>query len=59
MDNMDKKAQLKLPKKKKKKQLLNYLASWCFVLQWQLKAAFLFVFQCLHSKNGGVCMQLL
>lgn len=34
MDNMDKKAQLKLPKKKKKRQLLLYLASGCFVLQY-------------------------
>lgn len=63
MDNMDKKAQLKLPNffflNGNSCMILLLDALFCNIIKFFLKVAFLFVFQCLHSKNGNVCMQLL
>lgn len=58
---MDKKAQLKLPKKKGNSCIILLLdALFCNINRFFfLKAAFLFVFQYFQSKNGDVCMQLL
>lgn len=61
MDNMDKKAQIKLSKKNKGNSCIILLldALFCNTNRFfSVKLPFT-VFQCLQSKNGDVCMQLL